>query len=194
MLDISIIKRILNRFIRIITGHKGLYCSHGKNNHVSEGTILYEPCSIGSNNYFAPYTLAYNARIGNYCSIGPGCKIGLAEHDITAISTKANINNGGEEMNLFDFNNPSIIENDVWLGANVVVKQGIKVGTGAVIGANSVVISDIPPYAVAVGAPAKVKKYRFDNGKINEILKSKWFEKDVTAARRMVKDLSEQGN
>lgn len=194
MLDISIIKRILNRFIRIITGHKGLYCSHGKNNHVSEGTILYEPCSIGSNNYFAPYTLAYNARIGNYCSIGPGCKIGLAEHDITAISTKANINNGGEEMNLFDFNNPSIIENDVWLGANVVVKQGIKVGTGAVIGANSVVISDIPSYAVAVGTPAKVKKYRFDNSKINEILESKWFEKDVTAARRMVKDLSEQGN
>ena len=194
MLDISIIKRVLNRFIRIITGHKGLYCSHGKNNHVSEGTILYEPCSIGSNNYFAPYTLAYNARIGTYCSIGPGCKIGMAEHDITAISTKANINNGGEEMNLFDFNNPSIIENDVWLGANVVVKQGIKVGTGAVIGANSVVISDIPPYAVAVGAPAKVKKYRFDNSKINEILESKWFEKDVTAARRMVKDLSEQEN
>lgn len=194
MLDISIIKRILNRFIRIITGHKGLYCAHGKENHVSEGTILYEPCSIGSNNYFAPYTLAYNARIGNYCSIGPGCKIGLAEHDITAISTKANINNGGEEMDLFDFNNPSIIENDVWLGANVVVKQGIKVGTGAVIGANSVVISDIPPYAVAVGAPAKVKKYRFDKSKINEILESKWFEKDATAARRMVKDLSEQRN
>lgn len=194
MLDISIIKRIVNRCIRIVTGQKGLYCSHGKNNHVSEGTILYEPCKIGSNNYFAPYTLAYNARIGNYCSIGPGCKIGLAEHDITAISTKSNINNGGGEMKLFDFNNPSIIENDVWLGANVVVKQGIKVGTGAVIGANSVVISDIPPYAVAVGTPAKVKKYRFDNSKINEILKSKWFEKDVTVARRIVSDLSEQRN
>lgn len=51
-----------------------------------------------------------------------------------------------------------IIEEDVWLGANVVVMPGITIGKGAIIGANSVVTKDIPPYSVAVGAPAIIKK------------------------------------
>jgi acetyltransferase-like isoleucine patch superfamily enzyme len=48
------------------------------------------------------------------------------------------------------------IGNDVWLAANVVIVKGVRIGDGAVIGANSVVADDIPPYSIAVGSPCKV--------------------------------------
>jgi maltose O-acetyltransferase len=52
------------------------------------------------------------------------------------------------------------IGEDVWLGASVKVMPGVTIGTGAVVGASSVVTKDIPPYGIAVGSPAKVIKYR----------------------------------
>ena len=53
-----------------------------------------------------------------------------------------------------------LIEDDVWVGAGAKVLNNSKVGRGAVVGANAVVTGDIPPFAIAVGAPAKVIKYR----------------------------------
>lgn len=187
--ELPLYKRILLRIGRILTGNKGVWCKKGVDNHVAEGTILYEPCTIGSHNYFAPYTLVYNATIGNYCSIGPGCRIGLAEHDIYAMSTRASINNGAEEMKLFNYDDPCVIGSDVWLGANVVVKQGIHIGNGAVIGANAVVTKNIPPYAVAVGIPAKVKSYRFDEEKREKLLKSEWYQLEPTEAKKTVQKI-----
>ena len=82
------------------------------------------------------------------------------------------------------------IGNDVWLGANVVVMQGVKIGNGAVVGANAVVTKDIPPYAVAVGIPAKIIKYRFDDEKINQIQQSCWWNYDLDEAAKIVEKLS----
>lgn len=53
-----------------------------------------------------------------------------------------------------------IIEDDVWIGAGAKILSGITVGKGAVIGANAVVTSDIPPYAIVGGVPARIIKYR----------------------------------
>lgn len=61
---------------------------------------------------------------------------------------------------------PIIIEDNVWLGEFVSVLQGVTIGRGTIVGANSVVSKNLPPYTIAVGAPAKViKKYNFDNRK-----------------------------
>lgn len=62
---------------------------------------------------------------------------------------------------------PIIIGDDVWLGTDVLVLSGSSVGRGAVIGAGSVVAGTIPPYAVAIGNPCKVIKYRFDRSVID---------------------------
>ncbi len=59
---------------------------------------------------------------------------------------------------------PVIIGDDVWIGRGVFVGAGVTIGDGAVIGANSVVTRDIPPYTVAVGAPARVIRSRRAGG------------------------------
>jgi serine acetyltransferase len=63
----------------------------------------------------------------------------------------------------------------VFIGANVTVLDGVKIADGAIIGAGAVVTKDIPPYAIAVGIPAKVIKYRFDKDIIEGLLKKKWW-------------------
>lgn len=55
---------------------------------------------------------------------------------------------------------PTTIGSDVWLGAGVTVLGGVTIGDGCVVGANAVVTSDLPPYSVAMGVPARSEKYR----------------------------------
>jgi len=55
---------------------------------------------------------------------------------------------------------PISIGNDVWIGANVTILKGVNIANGAVIGAGSVVVKDVPEYAIVVGNPAKIVKYR----------------------------------
>jgi len=68
-----------------------------------------------------------------------------------------------------------IIGHDVWLGTNVTVMGGVRIGNGAVIGAGAVVAKDIPPYAIAVGNPARVIKYRFPAEIIQKFQQLKWW-------------------
>lgn len=68
-----------------------------------------------------------------------------------------------------------VIGNDVWLGSHVTIMSGVEISDGAVIGANSVVASNIPPYTVAVGNPAKVVKKRFDDETIKKLLEIAWW-------------------
>ncbi len=70
---------------------------------------------------------------------------------------------------------PITIENDVWIGANAVILKGVKIGNGAIIGAGTIVRDDVPPYAICIGNPGRIVKYRFDDEIIDLLLKSKWW-------------------
>lgn len=179
----------LFRLGRIMTGKKGVYGTLGKGNHFAQGVLVYENALIGNHNYFAPYCMVNNAQIGNYCSIGPGCRLGLGEHDMTAISTLPAIGNGAGNMELFDKNRPTKLGCDVWLGANVVVKQGVSIGHGAVIGAGAVVAHDVPPYGIAIGVPAKLTGYRFNEEQQEKLLCSQWFLEDMPRAKKLAAKL-----
>jgi acetyltransferase-like isoleucine patch superfamily enzyme len=110
--------------------------------------------------------------IGDFCSISSGAKFLLGgEHDFSSISTfpfKERILNIGIDTKC---KGPVIIDDDVWVGENVLILSGVHIGQGAVLAAGAVVVSDIPPYAIVGGVPAKVIKYRFSPEIIEELLK-----------------------
>lgn len=86
------------------------------------------------------------------------------------------------------------MEMHVFIGANVTILDGVTIGDGAVIGAGAVVSKDIPPYAIAVGCPIRILKYRFEPEQIHKLLKIKWweFEDDkLQDVERMFFDINE---
>lgn len=68
-----------------------------------------------------------------------------------------------------------VIGNDVWIGFNATILSGVTIGDGAVIGANAVVTKAVSPYSIVAGNPAKLIKYRFDQEKIEKLLKISWW-------------------
>lgn len=129
--------------------------------------------------------------IGSFCSIGPNVIIGPSEHDLYSISTHhfhqdvrfgrfvETYINKGKCTPLRESKKIEIkIGNDVWIGCNAVILAGVTIGNGAVIGAGAVVTKDVPDFAIVVGVPAKILKYRFTKEQQELILKSKWWDWD----------------
>jgi len=121
-------------------------------------------------------------KIGRYCSIAHGVRIVNANHPLSFKGTSGLFFNpelGLCDRSLVDLN-PLEIGNDVWIGANAVILPEVsRIGDGAVIGAGAVVNRDVPPYAVVLGNPARVVKYRFSEEVIARLLEEKWWEKDL---------------
>jgi acetyltransferase-like isoleucine patch superfamily enzyme len=127
----------------------------------------------------------YHVHLGKYNSIGRDCNFFLhANHRPDWITTSSQLW-GPVDDNIaklhMDIGHPSckgniIIENDVWIGAKSTIMSGVKIHNGAVIGACSVVTKDVPPYAVVVGNPAKIVKYRFNEKQIESLLKIAWWD------------------
>jgi len=153
---------------------------------------------------------AGNIIIGDYTYIGPGRISGLLGSTITICkftSIAANIQIIGALHNSYITNynfsrllpleerkNHSdgisrgdiVIGNDVWIGINVIILSGITIGDGAIVGAGAVVTKDIPPYAIAVGVPAKVIKYRFSDEEIQLLLNAKWWDWEFSKIKRKI--------
>lgn len=121
--------------------------------------------------------------IGKYTSIAGGCKIGPSEHPINFLSThgfqyQKRFLGFANENNIYDVNDltkPCIIGNDVWIGQDAIIKAGVKIGHGAIVGMGSIVTKDVAPYAIVVGNPAKIIRYRFDEATISRLLNSEWW-------------------
>ena len=142
--------------------------------------------SIGSFSYVSYFCSINNVNIGKYCSIAKRTSIGLGFHPTDFISSSPIFYSNNNPLkksfvNKKTFNDikPTFIGNDVWIGANVVVLDGVKIGDGSVIGANSVVTKDIEPYSVAGGVPARIIKKRFSDEIIDLLMKIKWWDLDV---------------
>lgn len=139
-------------------------------------------CIFGKYNYVAPNTGMYNVKMGSYCSIGPDSIFGGMEHTIDKVSMSPLLSESPDVPQ-------TVIGNDVWVGANCVIRAGIHIGNGAVIGAHSFVNKDVPPYAIVVGSPAKILRYRFSDDVIAEIEKSKYWDLPIEAAKEIINSI-----
>lgn len=109
--------------------------------------------SFGTNCRINENVFIQQAVIGNNVLIAPNVAILSVSHNHENIDIPI-VDQGDTEPN------PPIIEDGVWLGRNVVVMPGIRIGAGAIVGAGAVVTKDIPPYVIAGGVPARIIKSR----------------------------------
>lgn len=186
----NLIQKAIGRVFRMMRGKKGIYGIFGKGNRFTKGVFMEEAAVVGNYNYFGPYVMLNNVKLGNYCSIAPNVKMGQGVHSKDFVTTYQPLSSSliGHSLKT----TPTLIGNDVWCGANVVIMQGVKVGDGVVIGANAVVTSDIPDYAIAVGIPARVIKYRFDKEVIQTIKDSNWYNYDLIEAKKIISNIKLQ--
>ena len=131
--------------------------------------------------------------IGKFCQIGAGVEFVMngANHQMNAASTFPFYTLEGWNMNPpekrdLPFKGDTVIGNDVWIGQNAVILPGVQIGDGAIIGANSVVASDVEPYSIVVGNPVKLIRYRFDGELTSLLLKFKWWDKPIDEINELI--------
>ncbi|MGX5857990.1 CatB-related O-acetyltransferase [Dyadobacter jiangsuensis] len=165
------------------------------NNVINKNTRL-SNCEIGSYSYLSENCEFKNVNVGKFCSIGPNVVVGLGNHPSREFisshpifySPHKQCGKTFADKSYFKEMHDTIIGNDVWIGANVVIPGGIRIGDGAIVAAGAVVTKDIPPYAIVGGVPAKIIKFRFDNLTIETLLELKWWDADEARLRDNFKD------
>lgn len=184
---------------------RGVSTLHAHGLQVAEGCRFEPPCSlkwmqiahaseIGAFSY-AVSGYYFAARIGRYVSIGEDVQIGRHGHPTAWASTSPvfyqpaamvfdrDLADAGSVSHA-DFLDdqaqnpirPTVIGNDVWIGHGAFVSPGVRIGDGAVVGAQSVVTKDVPPYAVVAGVPAVVKKMRFPDRIVERLQAARWWD------------------
>ncbi|WP_346885437.1 CatB-related O-acetyltransferase [Clostridium sp. UBA4395] len=120
-----------------------------------------------------------NVRIGKYCSFAKNVYYYNANHPTNSFTTHPIYYNPefGVVTKENITRNKLTIGNDVWIGQNVIILANVtNIGNGVIIGAGSVVTKNIPDYAVVVGNPAKLIKYRFSKDIIDKLNNLKWWD------------------
>jgi acetyltransferase-like isoleucine patch superfamily enzyme len=154
----------------------------------------YHNIEVGKYSYggcFNPVNIQAFTKIGRYCSFAEDVYIYNANHTLRFKSTHP------------FFYNPSLgyvetehisrrcieIGNDVWIGQNAIILASVNsIGDGAVIGAGTVVTKNVPDFAVVVGNPGKVVKYRFSEQTIRKLKQERWWDKDIEDLQAKLED------
>ena len=157
--------------------------------HLLGGPLIPKACGAFSYTH-SPFDI--DTSIGRYCSIAWGVRIMGSAHPSGWASLHPFSNNPHPLLGVRAYFSdaglpqPDVIEfdqgpqqisigHDVWIGAETLIKRGVTIGDGAVVGARSLVTKDVPPYAIVGGAPARIIRYRFDQPTINALQASQWW-------------------
>ncbi|WEZ85812.1 CatB-related O-acetyltransferase (plasmid) [Rhizobium sp. 32-5/1] len=168
------------------------------------GVTLNGKVSIGQYSYVGRQSEIRSATIGRFCSIARRVSVGLTEHPVGNLTTHpvsfgsaAGFDQDPYIRKILPTRVPKIdypptrIGNDVWIGDGAFIRGGVRIGDGAVIGAHAVVVSDVPPYAIVVGVPARVIKYRFSTGVIERLIVTSWWDRDISSLGGKIPDYSD---
>lgn len=194
---------IMKHFIRRILAIVSAFMKSKDRSYTYYELIRQGDITVGRHTYGMPHVMNYpgskrKVRIGSFCSIAAGVKIVTGGiHPLEWVSTypfriKWDMD-GAYCDGMPTTRGDVVIGNDVWIGIDVTILSGVNIGNGSVIGACSVVTRDIPPYAIAVGSPARVVRYRFSAEQIAELLNVAWWNWDDQRIREAVPYLSSGG-
>jgi len=149
--------------------NKKRYLTFGTDLHVGKGTRLWSPqkLTIGSHVYIGKHVnIEANCEIGDYCILANRVAIvGRHDHDFSAVGFPMRYAPwvGSKRRPSPYLDEQAVIGADVWLGYGAVVLTGVTIGRGSVVAAGSVVTSNLPPYCIAAGVPARVIGQRFSD-------------------------------
>ena len=143
--------------------------------------------AMGRFSYLASRVNLNNVKMGSFCSIGPNVLNHLGNHPTrTFVSTHpafytpdAPTDSFVEKESFPSYGGTITIGNDVWIGADVLLMDGISIGDGAVVAARSIVTKDVPPYAIVGGVPARLIRYRFNEEIVQELESFQWWNKEI---------------
>ena len=131
--------------------------------------------------------------IGKFCQIAAGVEFVMngANHQMNAVSTFPFYTLAGWDMKApapadMPLKGDTIIGNDVWIGQNATILPGVHIGDGAIIGASSVVSSDVEPYTIVAGNPAQFIRKRFDEELTNLMLEWRWWDKPIEEINALI--------
>jgi len=119
--------------------------------------------TIGENSQIGPFCVIFGGSdilIEKNVMIAPHCVISAGNHDYRQFAIPMRFAKSISDGKI-------VIEEDVWIGANCTITDNLTIGKGSVIGANSVVTKDIPPYSIAAGVPAKIINSRMKYARKN---------------------------
>jgi len=142
---------------------------------VDIGQYSYGPC-------LRPGLLPPGTRIGNFCSIAGGIQVFRRNHPSRRFSQHPFFYNSkcgllDEDTIVSVADSPLEVSHDVWIGANAIITPRCRrIGIGAVVGAGSVLTSDVPNFTIVAGNPARVIRKRFNDEICTILLKSRWWE------------------
>lgn len=148
---------------------------------------------IGNHSYFNGTDHGTNTRIGHFTSIAGGVYIHGADNH--AIASNHNLVSSfdfgiwGADFTWSGIGKGGVnIGNDVWIGEGVQIMDGVTIHDGAIIGAHAVIAKNVEPFAVVVGNPFVVKRYRYDRDQIIQLLRIRWWYWDDQLIRQRLDD------
>lgn len=193
--------RLRRRFPQSVIHHGAAAdrdCVLGKHSVLFPGARL-TASSLGAYSYVQSDSMVNHAEIGPFCSIAGGVIIGLGEHPINMVSTSPLFYDPVQPLPKFfakerlftDIFPKTVIGADVWIGQGAMVKAGVRIGVGAVIGSASMVTKDVPPYTIAAGNPCRPIRLRFPEATCKRLLDSRWWDFSETRLEELADSFSD---
>lgn len=172
----------------------GAYCEVGARTKVAE-------CSFGDYSYVVNDSDIIYTTVGKFCSIASHVRINPGNHPLDRVALShftyrsSAYGLGPDDKSFFEWRRSFRCEmgNDVWIGHGAIVLPGRTIGDGAAIGAGAVVTKDVPPFAIVVGNPGRVLRYRFAPDVVESLRRIAWWDWPYAKLGLAINDFRELG-
>jgi len=180
---------VIHRTASVRASTFGVYNEVGARTKVAE-------CSFGDYSYVVHDSDIIYTTIGKFCSIAAHTRINPGNHPLQRVALShftyrsSSYDMGPDDAEFFNWRRSfrCVMGNDVWIGHGAIILPGVKLGNGAAVGAGAVVTKDVPPFAIVVGNPGRVLRYRFSPEIIAALERISWWDWEHDKLRQGMQD------